>query len=95
MPKGATSERTERLEARITRSQKKLFRRAADLQGRSLSDLVVQTVTEAATDVVRTHELIVLTPEESKKFVEVLMNPPGPNERLRAAWRKHSKDFRE
>jgi uncharacterized protein (DUF1778 family) len=84
----ATTKR-ERLEARITAEQKELFQRAADLSGRSLTDFVVASVQEAAQEVVRRHDVIVLSPRDSLRFVDALLDPPEPNERLRAAARRH------
>lgn len=39
--KSTTKPRDERLEARVSRDQKALFQRAAELQGRTLTDFVV------------------------------------------------------
>jgi uncharacterized protein (DUF1778 family) len=70
----AGRERTERLEARITRGQKSLFRRAAKLQGRTLSDFIVQAASEAAKRVVQEHQVITLTAQEQAVFVEALLS---------------------
>ena len=84
-------ERSERLEARITRGQKALFRQAAELQGRTLSDFIVQAASEAATRVVQEHQIITLTAKEQAVFVQALLNPPKPGPRLRAAARRYRK----
>lgn len=42
----------ERLEARISPEQKRLFQRAAELQGRTLTDFVVASVNDAAQRVI-------------------------------------------
>jgi len=84
-------ERTERLEARITQSQKALFKQAAELEGRTLSDFIVQAVSEAARRTVQTHQVISLTAQEQKVLVEALLNPPEPGPRLRLAARRHRK----
>ena len=86
-----SQERSERLEARITRGQKALFRQAAELQGRTLSDFIVQAASEAATRVVQEHQVIALTAEEQAVFVQALLNPPKPGPRLRAAARRFRK----
>ncbi len=80
-----------RLEVRVTKEQKRLIQRAADTQGRSLSDFVSGTVQEAATAALREHDVIRLTAEESVAFVQAVLNPPPPNENLRAA----AKDYKE
>jgi uncharacterized protein (DUF1778 family) len=83
-----STERTERLEARITRRQKSLFRQAAALQGRSLSDFVVQSASEAAAKALRESRIIEITADEQKRLLEILANPPAPGPRLRAAVRR-------
>ena len=45
--------RQERFEARLSRSQKDLVRRAAEIRGRSLTEFVVSSAVEAAEQVVR------------------------------------------
>jgi len=82
-------ERTERLEARITRSQKALFKQAAALQGRTLSDFIIQAASEAATRVIQDQQVITLTTQEQKVFVESLLNPPAPGPRFRSAARRY------
>ena len=49
--------KVERLEARISPEQKQLFERAADLQGRSLTEFVVRSTQEAAQEAIRDHNL--------------------------------------
>lgn len=82
-------ERTERLEARITQVQKALFKQAAEIEGRTLSDFIVQAVTEAARRTVKAHQIIALTAKEQKVFVEALLNPPKPGSQLRSAARRY------
>lgn len=84
-------ERTERLEARITQAQKALFKQAAELEGRTLSDFIVQAASEAALRTVQAHQVISLTAQEQKIFVEALLNPPAPGPRLRSAARRYRK----
>jgi uncharacterized protein (DUF1778 family) len=75
----------ERLEARVTSEQKALFQRAADLQGRSLTDFVVSALHDAAEDAIRSHHVLTLSAHDSRIFAEALMNPPEPNEYARKA----------
>ena len=83
--------RTERLEARITQAQKALFKQAAALEGRSLSDFIVQAASEAALRTVQAHQVVSLTAQEQRVFVEALLNPPAAGPRLRAAARRYRK----
>ncbi len=77
--------RNARLEARITAEQKALVERAAAYLGRTVSDFVVQTVQEAAKNVIHEHEVVRLDRRQSQAFVDALLNPPEPNEALRKA----------
>ena len=81
-------EKRERLEARLSPEQKALLQQAADLQGRSLTDFVLSSAQAAAEETIRANQ-IVLTARDSTAFVEALLNPPAPNERLRAAARHY------
>ena len=91
MPTTKAREKSERLEARVNRNQKALFKRAAELQGTTLSDFIVQAASEAATRVVEKHQVITLTSEESAVLVKALLNPPKPGPRLRAAANRYRK----
>ena len=78
-----------RLEARISTKQKKLFQRAARIQGRTVSEFVVASAQEAARSVLQDFESIALSARDSKIFVKALLNPPAPSERLRAAAQRY------
>lgn len=91
MPSTHTQERTERLEARITRGQKALFKQAAELQGSSLTDFIVRAASDAATRLVQERQVIALAAKEQAVFVQALLTPPAPGPRLRAAARRHRK----
>jgi uncharacterized protein (DUF1778 family) len=81
--------RAERLEARISREQKRLLQRAAELQGRTLTDFVVSSAHEAAVRTIGEMQIIRLSADDSRAFAEALLNPREPNERLRAAARRY------
>jgi len=88
-----TSEKAERLEARLSRKQKRLIQHAADLAGRSLTDFVLRASFDAANKVIREHEVITLTAQESENFVNALMNPTAPNTALLQAAKRHRNFF--
>ena len=69
------AKRDERLEARISAEQKQLFQHAADLQGRTLTDFVVQSAHEAAVRTIEEMQTIRLTEAESHAFAEALLAP--------------------
>ena len=83
--------KTERLEARVPVLLKQIIQRAADLQGRSLTDFVVATLDKAARETVRERELMKLSAEDSLTFANALINPPKPNAALKRALAAHAK----
>ena len=85
----AIAETTERLEARITSDQKDLFKRAASLRGVTLTDFVVSSVHEAAVRTLEAVHVIEFGRRDQQAFVNALLNPEPPNERLRKAARRH------
>jgi uncharacterized protein (DUF1778 family) len=91
--KPALRARAERLEARISRNQKELFQRAAELQGRTLTDFVVSSAHEAAVRTIEKTQIIRLSAQDSQAFAEALLRPRKPNERLRAAARRYIDRF--
>jgi len=87
--KRRVSARKERLEARISADQKDLFQRAAELQGRTLTDFVIASVHEAAVRTLEDMQAVKLTVEESRAFAEALLNPRDPGPRLRAGAQRY------
>ena len=80
----ASTTRDSRLELRLASDEKAIIERAAALSGSNTTDFVRSTMLTAAKEVVRMHEVIELTAEGSRVFVEALIDPPEPNEHLRA-----------
>jgi uncharacterized protein (DUF1778 family) len=76
--------RKSRLDLRIAPEEKELIDRAAALTGSNTTDFVRSTTLAAAREAIRMHQVIKLTAEGSRAFVEALINPPEPNEHLRA-----------
>jgi uncharacterized protein (DUF1778 family) len=85
----------ERLEARVSPEQKELMQRAAALEGQTLTHFVVSSAQRAAEQTIREHEVLMLTPQESRQFVEALLNAPTPNAALRAAARHYQQVMAE
>ena len=80
----------ERLEARISTEQKRLFKEAAALRGVTLTDFVVSSVHEAAVRTLEARHVIELSHSDQCAFVDALTRPPAPNAALRRAWVRHS-----
>jgi uncharacterized protein (DUF1778 family) len=89
MPAGTN--RTSRLEARIAPEALAIVRRAAALQGRSVSDFVVAAAHAAAQKTIEDMEILRLSAEGQRLFAEALLNPPEPTPALRKAFELHRK----
>ncbi len=89
--KSIVKTRDERLEARISRDQKALFQRAAELQGRTLTDFVIASVHDAAVRVIEETPTIRLSAEDSRAFADALLNPREPSASLKAAAERYLK----
>ena len=85
--------KSERLEARISPKNKELFQRAADIQGRTLTDFVVSSLVSAANQIIQENEIMVLSKKDQEVFVEALLNPPAPSEKLRVAAQRYKKNM--
>jgi uncharacterized protein (DUF1778 family) len=83
--------RKERFEARISSEQKALFRRAAELQGRTLTDFVIASAHDAAVRTIEEMEIIRLSAADSRAFAEALLNPRQPPAELRTAAERYRK----
>lgn len=81
--------RTSRIEARIGPDALKIIKRAAEIQGRSVSDFVVVAAQEAARHTIEETEILRLSVEDQRHFAEAIRNPPEPTAALRRAFEKH------
>ena len=84
----AGTTRSGRLDLRLAPDEKAIIDRAAALTGSNTTDFVRSTMLAASREAIRTHEAIELTAEGSRIFVEALIDPPEPNEHLRALARE-------
>jgi uncharacterized protein (DUF1778 family) len=81
--------RTARIEARIAPEALAVVRRAAEIQGRSISDFVVAAAQEAAQKTVSEIELIRLSRAAQEQFAALLTKPPAPTPALKKAFARH------
>lgn len=88
MPKTSIA-RAARFEARITPEVQRQLKRAAELEGRSVSDFVVTAALEAARRTIERTETILFTIDAQDRFWEAMHNPPPPNDALRKAFARH------
>ena len=77
----------------MSADQKDLFVKAAELQGRTLTDFVVASVHEAAIRTIEDMRVIRLDAAESRAFAEALLDPREPNDRLKEAARRYREKF--
>jgi uncharacterized protein (DUF1778 family) len=78
-----------RLEARLTRDQKRLIERAAHIRGTSVTDFVLASAQQAATQTIKDFQTLSLRDEAREVFVTALLNPPAPNATARAAAQRY------
>ena len=81
--------RSTRLEARISPDALAVVKRAAEIQGRSLSDFVVAAAQEAANRTIAETQLVRLSVADQHAFAEALANPPEPAPALQRAKESH------
>jgi uncharacterized protein (DUF1778 family) len=86
-----SSQRTARIEARIAPGALAVVKRAAELQGRSVSDFVVAAAQEAARKTIEEVHLIRLSLADQERFAALLLDPPPPAPALARAREAHDR----
>jgi uncharacterized protein (DUF1778 family) len=80
--------RTARIDARLTPEALAMVRRAAEIEGRTVSDFVVDAAQQAARKMIEDTQVIRLAAEDQVRFAKMLLEPASPTpamERARAA----------
>jgi uncharacterized protein (DUF1778 family) len=85
----AAKRKSARLEARIPAKQKALLLRAATIKGQSLTEFVVSSAAQAATEIIRASQVLELSERDQRAFAEALLSPPRASQRLRKAARHY------
>lgn len=75
MPTPAST-RTARVEARIAPDALAVVRRAAELQGRSVSDFLVAAALKDAHQTIEDAQIIRLSVDDQQRFADLLLTPP-------------------
>jgi uncharacterized protein (DUF1778 family) len=70
-----------------------LLKRAAEIEGRSLTDFVVSAARAAACRTIEDNEIIRLSLEDQRQIAEALLNPPEPAPALKKAFRRRRELF--
>ena len=81
--------RTARIEARIAPDALAIVKRAAEIQGRSVSDFVVAAAQDAARKAIEEAQIIRLSVEDQRAFVEAILNPPPLTPAMKQAIDRH------
>jgi len=82
---------TARLEARLPTEVYALLKRAAEIEGRSVTDFVVSAARAAAIRTMQENDVIHLSRADQELFAKTLANPPEPNAALKRAFRHHQR----
>lgn len=94
MPKSTSTPSTARLEARISKDLHSMIKRAAELQGRTMTDFIVTAVQDAAQSAIEQAEVIRCSMADQQCFAQALLSPPQPNPALKRAFARRSKLLR-
>lgn len=77
-----------RLEARVPVEVHALLKRAAEIQGRTLTDFVVAAAGDAAQRVIAEHGILKLSIEDQRRIATAILTPPEPTDALRRAFQR-------
>jgi uncharacterized protein (DUF1778 family) len=77
------------MEARLLPDQKTRIERAAAIKGLSISDFIVQNADEAAIRTIEQQESWTLNEQDRDFFIQSLLTPPEPSERLKASAKRY------
>lgn len=82
---------TARLEARISQDLHMTVKRAAEIQGRTMTDFVAHALQMAATKTIAQADHIRLSVADQEAFANALIEPSKPNAALKRAFAKANK----
>jgi uncharacterized protein (DUF1778 family) len=78
-----------RFDARLNEGQKVLIQKAADLEGRTMTDFVLHSAEAAAERTIEERAMLILSARETEAFVDAILHPAQPGRVLRAAARHY------
>ena len=82
---------TTRLEARISTDLHAMLKRAAEIQGRTMTDFVASAVQDAAQRAIEQAGVIRLSLADQACFAQALMSPPESSPALKRAFARRKK----
>ena len=86
-----TAQRQARLEARIAPDVHEILKRAAEIEGRSLTDFVVAAASAAARQTIEQQGVLNLSLESAQLFASLLADPPAPTPAMERARAHHER----
>ena len=89
----SATQSTARLEARLSADVMARLKRAAEIQGRTLTDFVVAAADEAARRAIEQTDIIRLSVEDQRQIANAILNPPEPSAALRRAAKRYRELF--
>lgn len=87
----STATPTARLEARISTNLHAMLKRAAQLEGRTMTDFVVAAVQEAAQRTIEHTDVMRLSLEDQECFARALLEPSQPVPALERAFARRQR----
>jgi uncharacterized protein (DUF1778 family) len=85
---------TARLEARISADLHAMLKRAAEIQGRTMTDFLVSAVQDAAQRAIEQAETVRLSLVDQERFANALLSPRKPTSGLKRAFARRQKLLR-
>ena len=85
----STAQRQARLEARLAPDVHEILKRAAEIEGRSLTDFVVAAASAAARQTIAQTEVLQLSRESAQHFASLLCEPSLPTPAMERARAHH------
>lgn len=83
-----SAKHTARMGFRLTGHAKVLIERAAQIEGRSVTDFCLAAVSEAARKSIEREQILTLSERDQKAFFRALMHPPKLSPRLKRAFKR-------
>lgn len=84
----STTLTSKRLEARISPDLHAMLKQAAALEGRTITDFVIDAVQTAASGAIERTQVLRLSMADQEAFANALISPAPPNDALKRAFEK-------
>jgi uncharacterized protein (DUF1778 family) len=87
------SSKAKHIDLRMSQEQKELLERAAELRGMRLSTYLLSRCLAAAQADLEAHQKLVLSDRDRDLFLQLLANPPQPEQALLEGMRKFQAEY--